>query len=62
MDIFPTEGKAWNIPMNSISNHLNGKPISRKLGLGGVLIEEDDATMITWTLAMGECELSVSLQ
>jgi hypothetical protein len=48
--------------MNSISNHLNGKPISRKLGLGGVLIEEDDATMITWTLAMGECELSVSLQ
>ncbi len=54
--------RVWNISMSSISDHLNGKPISRKMGLGGVLIKEDIATMITWTLVMGECELSISLQ
>jgi hypothetical protein len=27
-----------------------------------VLIEEEDATMITWTLAMQKCELSINLQ
>ncbi len=54
--------RAWNILMNSIFDHLNGKPISRKMGPKCVLIEEDDATMITWTLALGECELCISLQ
>jgi hypothetical protein len=44
---------AWNIPMNSIFYHLNGKTRSRKMGLGGVLIEKKDATMIAYTLAMG---------
>ncbi len=24
--------RAWNIPTSSISDHLNGKPISRKMG------------------------------
>jgi len=54
--------KAWNIPMSSISNHLNGKTKSRKMGLGGVLTEEEDAIMMAWTLIMGECGLSISLQ
>jgi hypothetical protein len=27
-----------------------------------VLIDEDDAIMIAWTLAMQECKLSISLQ
>jgi hypothetical protein len=54
--------RAWNIPMSSISNHLNGKTISRKMVPRGVLIEEKDAIMITWTLVMGECGLSISLQ
>jgi hypothetical protein len=32
-----------------------------KMGPGIVLTEEKDATMITWTLTMGECGLSISL-
>jgi hypothetical protein len=28
----------------------------------GVLIDEKDAIMIAWTLAMQECKLSISLQ
>jgi hypothetical protein len=54
--------RAWNILMSSISDHLNGKTRQWKMGLRGVLIEENDATMIAWTLAMGECGLSISLQ
>jgi hypothetical protein len=27
-----------------------------------VFTEKEDATMITWTLVMGECELSINLQ
>jgi transposase-like protein len=44
--------KSWNIPTNSFFYHLNGKTKSKKMALGGVLIKEEDATMITWTLAM----------
>jgi hypothetical protein len=54
--------KSWNIPMNSLSNHLNGKTRFRKMGLGGVLIEKEDSKVIAWTLAMQECGLSISLQ
>ncbi len=54
--------RAWNIPMSSNSNHLNGKTISRKMGPRGVLTEEEDVIIITWTLVMGECGLSISLQ
>jgi hypothetical protein len=32
------------------------------MGPRGVLTEEEDATMIEWTLASGECGLSISLQ
>jgi hypothetical protein len=32
------------------------------MGLGGVLMEEEDAAMLTWTLTMQERELSISLQ
>jgi hypothetical protein len=31
-------------------------------GLGGVLIEEEDAIVIAWTLIMDGCGLSISLQ
>jgi len=54
--------KAWNIPMGCISNHLNGKTRSRKMGLGGILTKEKDAIVIAWTLVMDECGLSISLQ
>ncbi len=54
--------RAWNIPMSFVFDHLNEKPISRKMGPMCVFIEEDDTSMITWTLAMGECGLSISLQ
>ncbi len=53
---------AWNIPMSSIYDHLNGKTRSNKMGPEGVLTEKEDVTMIAWTLTMGECGLSISLQ
>ncbi len=54
--------KSWNIPMNFLSNHLNGKTRSKKMGLGGVFIAKEDSEVITWTLVMQECGLSISLQ
>jgi hypothetical protein len=48
--------------MSSFANHLNGKIRSRKMGPIGVLIKEEDAIMITWTLIMQECGLSINLQ
>jgi hypothetical protein len=53
---------AWNIPMSSIFDHLNGKTRSKKMGPKGVLTEKEDVAMIAWTLIMGECGLSTSLQ
>jgi hypothetical protein len=52
---------SWNIPMNSFAHHLNGKTKSQKMGLRGVLTKKNNALMITWTLAMQECKLSISL-
>jgi hypothetical protein len=54
--------RSWNIPMSSLVDHLNGKTKSRKMGLGGVLIKEEYAIVITWTLTMQECGMSISLQ
>jgi hypothetical protein len=48
--------------MISITNHLNGKTKSKKMGLGGVLTEKEDDIVIKWTLNMQECGLSMSLQ
>jgi hypothetical protein len=45
-----TANRAWNIPMNSISDHMNGKTKSKKMGLGGVPIEKKDVAVIAWTL------------
>jgi hypothetical protein len=43
------------------SDHLNGKTRSKKMGPFGVLIKEEDPTMIAWTWTMQECGLSISL-
>jgi hypothetical protein len=32
--------RLWNIPMNSLIDHLNGKTKSRKMGLKGMLIKK----------------------
>jgi hypothetical protein len=39
--------KSWNTPMNSLVNHLNGRTISKKMGLGSMLTKEEDAVVIT---------------
>jgi len=42
--------KSWNIPLNSFFDHMNGKTRFRKMGLRGVLTnEEEDVIMIKWT-------------
>jgi hypothetical protein len=38
--------KSWNIPMNSTTDHLNGKTRSRKLGPKGVLTRKEDVVVI----------------
>jgi hypothetical protein len=37
----------WNIPLTSLSNHLNGRTKSRKVGPQGVLIEQKDVAIVT---------------
>ncbi len=54
--------RSWNIPMSSLFDHLCGKIRSRKIGPRGVLTKEEGLAVITWTLAMQECGLSISLQ
>jgi hypothetical protein len=44
--------RSWNIPMRSFFDHLNGKTRSKKMGIRGVLIEEEDVIVIAWTLTM----------
>jgi len=46
------ENKFWNIPLNSLSDHLNGKTRSKKMGPTCVLTKEDIVTIITWVLGM----------
>ncbi len=54
--------KSWNIPLSFLVDHLNGKTKSNKMAPRGVLTKEEDVVMITWTLTMQECGLSISLQ
>jgi hypothetical protein len=54
--------KHWNIPLSSFSNHINRKTSSMMMGLGGMFTKGKDVIMITWTLDMQECKLSISLQ
>jgi hypothetical protein len=44
--------RSWNIPPNSLFNHLNGKTRSGKMGLTSVLTQEEDMTIIAWILGM----------
>ncbi len=53
--------RSWNIPMNSLFDHLSEKTRFKKMGPRGVLIEEKDLIVIAWTLTMQECGLSISL-
>jgi hypothetical protein len=53
--------RSWNIFLSSFFNHLNEKTRSKKMELGGMLTyEEDVAGMISFTLAMYECKLSIN--
>jgi hypothetical protein len=54
--------RSWNLPMSSLVDHLHGETKSRKMGLGSVFIKEKYVIVITWTLAMQERGLSISLQ
>jgi hypothetical protein len=44
--------KHWNIPLTSMSNHLNGKTHNRKCEATSVLTKEEDHVVVIWTLAM----------
>jgi hypothetical protein len=50
--------RSWNIPLSTLSSHLNGKTKSRNMGPRGVLALEEDVEVIKWTLIMQECRLS----
>jgi hypothetical protein len=53
--------RLWSIPLNSLSNHINGKTRTMKVGVGISTIKED-ATIITWILAMKKTSLSINIQ
>jgi hypothetical protein len=44
--------RSWNIPLNSLSDHFNGKKKSNKMGPTSVLTKEEDVTIVTWILGM----------
>lgn len=44
--------KHWNIPLTSLSNHLNGKTRSRKYGSLGVLIFDEIKFMLDFKHAI----------
>ncbi len=50
--------RSWNI---SLSNQLNGQIKSKKMDIGRISIEEEDAIVIAHTLPMQECGLFISL-
>jgi hypothetical protein len=45
----------WYISLTNLSNHLNKKTRSRKVGPQGVLTEDENATVVAWTLTMQTC-------
>jgi hypothetical protein len=48
--------------LTNLSNHLNGKIRSKKVGTQGVLTEEKDAIVIAWRLVMQTFGQSITLQ
>jgi hypothetical protein len=44
--------RLWNIPLNSLFNHLNGKTRMKKVGVEGILIVEEDVVVVCWILPM----------
>lgn len=54
--------KHWDIPLSSLSNHLNGKTKCRKVGLLGVPTKENDVIVVAWIANMQKHRLSISLQ
>jgi hypothetical protein len=42
----------WNIPLTSLLNHLIGKIMSRKCGPPGVLLADEEATIVEWVFGM----------
>jgi hypothetical protein len=44
--------KFWGILVISLSDHLNGKTKSRKIGPPNVLTEEEDEIIVAWVLSM----------
>ncbi len=54
--------KHWDIPLSSLSSHLNGKTKCRKVGLLGVPMKEEDVIVVAWIANMQKHGLSISLQ
>jgi hypothetical protein len=51
----------WNIPFNSLSNHLNGKTKRKKMEFASVLIKEKNVIIVAWIIRMQECVFSITL-
>ncbi len=54
--------RSWNIPPNSLFDHLNEKTSNGKMGLASVLTQEEDVMVVAWILKMQECAFSITLQ
>ncbi len=52
--------RLWNIPLNSLSNHLNGKTWMKKVGVEGILIVKENVVVVCWILVnMQQLKLKV---
>ncbi len=52
----------WNIPLTSLSDHLNGKTRSKKVGSLGVKLKDEEAKVVSWILGMQDYGLLITLQ
>jgi hypothetical protein len=51
----------WKIPLRSLSNHLTSKIASKKRGPLGILLIDEEVTVVESIFGMQECSLSISL-
>jgi hypothetical protein len=54
--------KYWNILLTLLSNHLNGRTKTKKVGLQGVPTKKEDAALVIWILNMQKVGLSITFQ
>ncbi len=59
---FKKANKSQHVPLMLLLDRFNGRTRLRKVGLVGVLMDEENKTIVAWVLGMQDCGLSITLQ